>query len=587
MATIATPGNIAKQQQGNGTTISGAGTVRYTEPAQPKQPKQQTQTATPNVLQSAGGTTTPAQSAPMSGIRNRLTGIGFENDKIGYDSGSGFVTYNGQNIVKADGIDENGSSYAADDAITKGAYDYLMNNGYTATRQALTDRNINNSRIGYNESSGTVQIDGNDQIKPQFNIDGTTYTSPDAINLATNRAYAATGDELKAASDYIAGLGIGANVKYDQETGVVDIGGTTIKPAYVSDGIAYIPKSQLDAAAEAYKQTQGMPTSKGVTDLYDERYDRPVNDALDRLTNREGFTWSPETDKVFQDYKDYQMKLADEAYRKVLNDNNSSIQTASGAVVAEALAVREAYNQALKADQAEYLDKAYNRYLGETARLRDNLTDTREVANDFYARTYTQDADTYNRSRQDRLDNWQRQKDELTNENQRLQNEGYTYDNASRAAAARYADSNASEALRAAQLANQAAAFDNGTRTASTLGRFFESDEAWLPELKNFREIDPITGEWTGRYTLGPWDSEVAYEMAMKGAEQGQSLAGSITSSAIASALGAVNPDGTPITGTPEQNSLINDYIVRLRQAALGQALNQLQNGTTPAVQNN
>ncbi|MGM9938091.1 MAG: hypothetical protein ACI38A_12170 [Candidatus Ornithomonoglobus sp.] len=584
MATIATPGNIAKQQQGNGTTISGAGTVRYTEPAQPKQ---QTQIATPNVLQSAGGTTTPAQSAPMSGIRNRLTGIGFENDKIGYDSGSGFVTYNGQNIVKADGIDENGSSYAADDAITKGAYDYLMNNGYTATRQALTDRNINNSRIGYNESSGTVQIDGNDQIKPQFNIDGTTYTSADAINLATNRAYAATGDELKAASDYIAGLGIGANVKYDQETGVVDIGGTTIKPAYVSDGIAYIPKSQLDAAAEAYKQTQGMPTSKGVTDLYNERYDRPVNDALDKLTDREAFTWSPETDSSYQDHVKYQQQLAQDAYDRALSSAGVSAGTASSYQLAATYAAMNEYLAGLSEDEAEYRNDAYNRYLGETARLRDNLADTREVANDFYARTYAQDADTYNRSRQDRLDNWQRYKDELANENQRLQNEGYAYDNASRAAAAKYADSNASEALRAAQLANQAAAFDNGTRAASTLGRFFESDEAWLPELKNFREIDPITGEWTGGYTLGPWDSELVYEAAMKAVEQGQSLIGNATNAAIASAFSGVNLDGTQITGTAEQNSLNNDYAIWLRQAALGQALNQLQNGTTPAVQNN
>ncbi|MDD6762024.1 MAG: hypothetical protein PUD92_00040 [Clostridiales bacterium] len=566
MPEIATENNLNKWRSEvakSPTVTSGAGTVKYT--AAPK-----TQ-ATPNVLQSSGGTS--AQQSPMSGIRNRLTGIGFENDKIGYDNNSGFVTYNGQNIVKADGIDENGSSYAADDAIIKGAYNYITNNGYIPARQAITDRNINNSRIGYDEKSGMVQVDGNNQLKPQFNIDGTTYATENDINRAVNGAYAATGDKLYAAADYIAGLGIGANVKYDTENGTVHIGGSIIKPAYVSDGIAYIPKSQLDAAAEAYKANNGYSTPKGVNEQYEERYGGKVDEALSRLTNREGFSWSPEEDEAFRAYKNQQMRLAEEAYRKVLNDNNTSAYGASGAVLSEALAAQNRYIESLEADQMDFMDRAYERYLGETSRLRDNLEDTRAVANDYYSRAYTQNTDTYNRSRQDRLDNWQRQKDELANEYQRLLNEGYTYDNTSRAASAKYADSNAYEALRAAQLANAATAFDNGTKSASTLGKFLPEDETWLPGLKNFRETDPVTGEWTGGYSLGPWDSELKYTMAMKGAENGQVLQNNIVSSALASALNSVNPDGTPITGTPEQTTQLNQAIANIKLSAYDKLL--------------
>lgn len=58
--------------------------------------------------------------------------------------------------------------------------------GMYGVRGELNARGIDNNRIGYNQNTGYVTIDGQNFIKPPTNIKGTTYADPTAFDQAYN-----------------------------------------------------------------------------------------------------------------------------------------------------------------------------------------------------------------------------------------------------------------------------------------------------------------------------------------------------------------------------------------------------------------
>ncbi|MGM9937145.1 MAG: hypothetical protein ACI38A_07350 [Candidatus Ornithomonoglobus sp.] len=388
-------------------------------------------------------------------------------------------------------------------------------------------------------------------------------------------------DPLVGARDYYKAGALGGNVDWDGQNVLLD--GNAVTPSYIRNGTAYIPKSVADTAIDQHNITSGITGNQGVLSKTDTKDKGRTEAALNALLTREDFNYNPETDPVYQQHAAMQERYANDAMRYILNMNNSSPFGASAGVLGEALATRDNYIRGLSEDEKTYRDDAYTRYTDKTQSMRDNLTDVRDVLTDFYNREYQANRDAIGdtmantkaerEAEQQEFENQQTAKiNDAQVEAQNISNRKGTIDLDT------YGAMNDAK-LAAQQEENKQLAFDNGTRAASTLGRFFESDESWLPELKNFREIDPITGEWTGRYTLGPWDSEVKYTQAMKAAEQSQNVVGT----AVTSALGAVNPDGTPVTGSVPvtQNSQVNGLTSQIYQAALEQALKQIQSGTT------
>ena len=207
-----------------------------------------------------------------------------------------------------------------------------------------------------------------------------------------------------AARQYIHSLGLGDITDWDGESGIVSIGGVAITPSFVSDGIAYAPKNQLDAAAEAYKTRAGITTPREVADDYGRKYDRMRGDALKRLTERGEFTYSPETDPVYKAYRDHYTNAANAALKRILNENNTSIYGASGAVLSEAMAARDAELRALDDKIPELYAAAFDRYTKETKRLRDNYSDVRSEANDAWERAVRTGDTAWDRARKERED---------------------------------------------------------------------------------------------------------------------------------------------------------------------------------------
>ena len=207
-----------------------------------------------------------------------------------------------------------------------------------------------------------------------------------------------------AARQYIHSLGLGDITDWDGESGIVSIGGAMLTPSFVSDGIAYAPKNQLDAAAQAYKLRAGLSTPREVEDAYSRRYDRARGDALKKLTEREAFSYSPETDPVYNAYRDHYTSAANAALARILNANNTSIYGASGAVLSEAFSARDAELRALDDKIPELYAAAFDRYTKETKRLRDNYSDVRSEANDAWERAAEASDTAWDRQRKERED---------------------------------------------------------------------------------------------------------------------------------------------------------------------------------------
>ena len=59
-------------------------------------------------------------------------------------------------------------------------------NGMYGVRSELNARGVNDDRIGWNQNTGYVTVDGQNFLKPQTNVKGTTYTDPTQFNQAYN-----------------------------------------------------------------------------------------------------------------------------------------------------------------------------------------------------------------------------------------------------------------------------------------------------------------------------------------------------------------------------------------------------------------
>jgi hypothetical protein len=138
---------------------------------------------------------------------------GVNNNDIGYNKATGYVTVKGQDFIKPSKVLD-GVSYDTVSAFNNAWNEYQKKNSPTAstatkttatssvpsglvsTRQGLNSYGIDNSRIGYN--NGNVTVDNRAFGQPTLNVGGTTYYTPSAFqsdytnfqrNNLTNQLY--------------------------------------------------------------------------------------------------------------------------------------------------------------------------------------------------------------------------------------------------------------------------------------------------------------------------------------------------------------------------------------------------------------
>lgn len=475
--------------------------------------------ATPNVVQAETPKTPNVNGNGNQATRQALNNMGFNDADIDWDGNR--VTYKGQGIVEPAEVTD-GVSYAPENINYAGAVDWLENNGYQGIRQGLNARGIADEDIGWD--NGNVTVYGQKMFDPQYNVNGTTYATEDELNAIAGRAYASRGDNLVAPRDYASSKGYGTIIDWDGEN--VIVGGQAVKPAYIKDGTAWIPKSEMDRLIGAYESNSGVVNNKTVVDNVNEEYKPYLDQALSKLMSRGEFSWNPDTDKSWQTHKEQQTELAEDAYRRILEDNNTSVTGASGAVLSEAMAAKDNYLARLAQDEIEFRQNAYDEYAGETDRLRNQFSDLYYAYNDEFGKEYQANRDNYNDSRQAGLDERDERRywNDYEMKNREYERDVYVSDRDYDLRELQYkqdvnefdkdyqlkvnADQRESERSdyenAALMYSNERTAFDNAIAYASTRGAFIEDDEKYIPGLYKYRDGN-------GGYTISPWSNEVKY----------------------------------------------------------------------------
>ncbi|MGN0182180.1 MAG: hypothetical protein ACI4DP_07215 [Candidatus Ornithomonoglobus sp.] len=364
----------------------------------------------------------------------------------------------------------------------------------------------------------TAGDSGADSKKTSSGSATVTSAKTPVVKSSSSGVYGNTSQSLVGIRDYTVSRGYGNIVDWDGENATV--AGVPIKPDYVKDGTAYAPQSKVESAISAMEKRNNIKGSDEIMSAYEKKYGASLDSAMNALLEREGFSYDPEQDPAYLAYREQYLREAEAAYRKVLNNNDSSAQNASGAVLSEALADRDLYLRKLAEMIPTLEENAYKRYTGETDRLRGNLSDLKELASDYYDRLYTADRDAIGdvnaaaAAESEEKQRWVEnaridEQNRLTNE-RNAANDAYQHMLDSQEIAKnnidlQYYPDLKYEELRGIQAKNNQIAVEDTMTNAKARGFFVSADEIALPWLSDYRGKD-------GGYTITPWLAEVKQE---------------------------------------------------------------------------
>lgn len=310
-------------------------------------------------------------------------------------------------------------------------------------------------------------------------------------------------EDTVAVRDYVAGRGYSGTVDWDGQNPTV--GGEAITPEYVENGVSYVKREDADKAIENMESRAGVIGMDGAEKKRQEKYGEAEDKALKKVTDRREFTYDVESDPAFEAYREVYEDLAEKAYRRVLNDNNTSVTGASNVVLSEAMEAQNDQLRKLAQMVPELYENAFDRYTEEGEADRKDVDTITKVADSFYDRLYNQNLDATDRLAE-------------AGEKEREEKQRWT-DNARDAEDAYYdhaldnidiAKGNMELEVYPETLRNEINAdlSQNENRTmenALSRGFFIEADEASIPWLGEFKNED-------GTYSISPQTMALAYE---------------------------------------------------------------------------
>lgn len=299
--------------------------------------------------------------------------------------------------------------------------------------------------------------------------------------------------ETVAVRDYVSSRGYSGIVDWDGENPTV--GGVKLKPQEIKDGTAYVSKADVDAVIDNMENYAGIVNPQKERD---KKYKAAEESAFNSLINRKPFSYDPEKDENYIAYKKQSENAAEQALRRVLNDNNTSITGASGAVLSDAIAAYNAEQGKASDMIPELYEAAYKRYTLDAERDENVFETISSAAADYY--------DGLVKSNQNAVENIsgaglaERNERQRQTDNERNAEKDF-YENALNYIELLYRGDDIKSDIVKTNTAAEKTAMDN----AITRGFFVESDEAAIPWLKNYKTSD-------GGYSISPSLASVAYE---------------------------------------------------------------------------
>lgn len=204
--------------------------------------------------------------------------------------------------------------------------------------------------------------------------------------------------ESVAATDYAAvkGASAGVPVTAQWRDNKVSVGGVLVNPQKVVDGKAIVKKSDIDSAVSKLKQETGVQSGYDILKKYD-KYKDMYDEQLEKLTDREEFSYNPENDPVFKSYRQQYNREGARA-----TEDTMGIYSAltgglanSGAVTAAAQA-GQYWSDKLMDVIPELERGAYERYVQEIENDRKALNDIMSVDKYLFDREYGVNEDIKN-----------------------------------------------------------------------------------------------------------------------------------------------------------------------------------------------
>lgn len=413
-----------------------------------------------------------------------------------------------------------------------------IQSGLSGVRQTLISRGISNDRIGWNQETQNITIDGVDVGTPQQVVNGTSYADQPLLNRMTDKAYKQAGNELVGARDFAANYGLNAVPEWDPASGKLQVGSYQLDPVYVSDGIAYVKKSDMENLVGKIMDDGGYTSNQNILEDFYNKYGDDIDNTLRQILDRGEFAYDAESDPIYKQYEEQYTRNAEEAMREILNKNNTSLEGANGAVMGQVIS---AYYDAMKelSDKVpELAQQAYDRYTGETSRLSGNLSALDTVANDYYDRAYTANQDSRDYANAARTEEraWQDQ--------HALNDATIRATDADIRNATVETDANA-------RMANAEAAaqeFANQTTVTSTVGAWTPMDVEKIPQLQYLVDKgvyhyndDGFLVDRSGAL-VKPWGQEMVYENDMQGIANAAKNGGTSLSSVLNQTPTFTNP---------------------------------------------
>ena len=280
-------------------------------------------------------------------------------------------------------------------------------NDAVGIRATLNSMGIPNEKIGYNEATKTVTLNGKDFMKPSYmdEDNGISYAPASEIRKNVVNFYKDSNNPVVRVSDSYSSAAGKYGLSADALSfgdGTVLIGGKPVSTLYIDDeGKAWAWQNDVFDSVKDYANRVNVKNPNSLAENINNSYLDDIYEKLYEISNREEFSYNPENDPVYKAYHKKYLTEGDRATRDAIADFSALTggYANSSAITAGSLA-GQYYSQQLVNKIPELASQAYERYvnsyntdLGLVTQMLstyDKIYDNTMSSNDF-ARAYAND----------------------------------------------------------------------------------------------------------------------------------------------------------------------------------------------------
>ncbi len=242
--------------------------------------------------------------------------------------------------------------------------------GQVGIRTTLNNMGFSDSQIGYDQTTGTVTLNGKNLMKPGYLDEdaGVSYARESDIQKSLVNLYQGTNNPVVRVSDAYSTAAGKYGLSADALTygnGTVSIGGKPLDILYIdNEGKAWARQDAVANAVASYANTVGILSPTELAKQYENAYLSNAQTVVNRINRREDFSYDPESDPVFQAYRNQYLREGARASRGAVADYAALTGGFENSAAATAGAqARQYYAQKLTDTVPGLAKQAYERYM--------------------------------------------------------------------------------------------------------------------------------------------------------------------------------------------------------------------------------